>query len=479
MSEVLNTFIDFMDDENAPAMYIVGVAGTGKTTSLADILQYCIEQKYVSVTCAYTHKAVGILRSKLPKETDTHIICTLHKYLKKRPTINTTATKIKDVEGNSQVAIPDKVDVLFIDEFSMIGEKDYVDIADLQYANIVKIEAKITELHDLLDTDELDTQEEIAIKKEIDKLKVIIEGDLVTKVVYIGDPNQLPPVKDMQTIVPGGKYCVTLTHIHRQKGDNPLIDTLMKLNDYINDKPAEPLVEHTNFIRNTNIVEGYKKCKTSKIILAYTNACVEELNAKIQGKIKPEQSDEVYTPTIRQLFTVEDIYPTGECDHILNIKGDIVQRHEKFKTLETLESIKEVEFFALMDTEMRLSQRAAVFGHSTYLLKSQELAKIAVDINRKIELKYGNAKEWADKNWADPLAKERAKAWREYLSFKNNVICLDFKHAMTIHKSQGSTYKNVFLDIEDIGKCADQDYKIYLKLLYVAISRASDKVYTS
>lgn len=436
---MIDKFVQFLEDENAPAMYITGVAGTGKTTSLAKLISYCIENRITTVTCAYTHKAVGVLRSKLPKDTNNNVTCTLHKFLKKRPTINDAALKLKEVEGNTQVSIPQQVQVLFVDEFSMIGERDYVDIVDVQY-------------------DE--------------------DANLITKVVYIGDPNQLPPVKDLQTIQPRGKYCIELTEIYRQSGDNPLIDTLMQLNDIINGEEARPLTEHSNFIRETDIIEGYKKCKTSKVILAYTNACVEEINAKIQDRYIPLVGDELFSPTLRTLYTLDAI--DNDCDHVLSIRGELMEKDSKYKTLETLHAIDKVQFFVLTDTNMHTVQRAVVFGHNTYLLKQQELAKKAVHINKQIEDKYGvEAKVWARNNWQEELAKKRSKAWREYLTFKDCVICIDFKHAMTIHKSQGSTYENVYLDMNDIGKCADNDYLLYLKLLYVAISRASDTVYTN
>lgn len=87
--------------------------------------------------------------------------------------------------------------------------------------------------------------------------------------------------------------------------------------------------------------------------------------------------------------------------------------------------------------------------------------------------------QWSKTNYKHELAKKRGDAWKKYLSFKDCVVCVDFPHALTVHKSQGSTYENVFLDMEDLGKCADKDYDLYLRLMYVAVSRASDKVYTN
>ncbi|MGL5567505.1 MAG: ATP-binding domain-containing protein [Plesiomonas sp.] len=50
---------------------------------------------------------------------------------------------------------------------------------------------------------------------------------------------------------------------------------------------------------------------------------------------------------------------------------------------------------------------------------------------------------------------------------------------MTVHKSQGSTYDTVYVDTEDLYRCAAINIKQYLKLMYVALSRASNKVITN
>ena len=45
----------------------------------------------------------------------------------------------------------------------------------------------------------------------------------------------------------------------------------------------------------------------------------------------------------------------------------------------------------------------------------------------------------------------------------------------TIHKSQGSTFEKVFVNLNDIGACPD--WETVARLLYVAITRASQEVY--
>ena len=98
---MISTFKQFLADEQAWDMYITGAAGTGKTTSLAEGVQYCIDQEIPYVVCAYTHKACGILRDKLPQGA---IVRTLHSFLGKRPCINTNATKKEYVNVNTRSA---------------------------------------------------------------------------------------------------------------------------------------------------------------------------------------------------------------------------------------------------------------------------------------------------------------------------------------------------------------------------------------
>lgn len=433
---MINKFIKFLVDEEAAEFYLTGVAGTGKTTNLSELVEYCLTNNIDHVVSAYTHKACGVLSSKLPKKA---VVCTLHSFLAKRPGVNSNANKLEHVDVSSQFDIPDETKVLFIDEFSMVGERDFVTIADLQY-------------------DE--------------------DGNIKTKVVYIGDPNQLPPVKDMAVIEPKGDYWVKLTKVHRQASDNQLIDNLLALNDYINGEEAVPLVEHDNLVRGVDIVKLYKNCNTTKLMLAYTNAKVEELNAEVQGRTVPLVGDIVFSPTNRKEYTLVEV--VDKIGGIVTINGDLLELGTKYKTLETLHEIPEVKFYTVVDIIGNEAPLACVFGHAAFLQVQQQLANEAVKINKEILTKYNiDAKEWSKNNWSDPLAKARGKAWGKYLAFKSVVHCLDFNHAMTVHKSQGSTYENVFIDTEDLSKCANKDYTMYLKLLYVAISRASSTVYTN
>lgn len=450
MSELLTNFKGFMADEEYWDMTIKGPAGTGKTTKLRELIEYCTANDINYICCAYTHKACGILRTKLPEGA---VVATLHSFLKKRPSLNTNATKKQHVQVNTQMGAPDRPVVMFVDEYSMVGEKDGIDIRAEQ------------------DPD--------------------YEGKPALKVVYIGDKNQLDSVGDMPFDPDPSPYDITLTKIYRQASDSLLHEPLGQLVKMIEGAPLAPLKANADFVRGINIVEHVRDVieeaarydvedHLNHVVLAYTNQRVEELNREIECCDSPYEGCRVFSPTTKQFYTFVDwVDKPAYIDTPFN--GEL-HLNSKYQTLEYLVKSKICRFAELqLEGEDYTIIAAVVFGHYQYKLKDDELKNAATASNQAIERKHRGFKAaaWAKNNSTDKLARDRAKAWRDLLSFNDCVMCLDFTHAMTVHKSQGSTYDIVYLDTEDIYKAAKSGTQNYLKLMYVGVSRAAKKVFTN
>lgn len=440
----VDTFKNFMADEKAWNMYVTGAAGTGKTTDLAHSVQYCIDENIPYVVCAFTHKACEILRSKLPNNV---LVVTLHSFLKKRPSINQDATSTAHVNVSikvgEQTIIPK---VVFIDEYSMVGEKDWLDLGEMQDSNY--------------------------------------DGIPEMKVCWLGDPHQLPPVGDVACVKPEGDYQVFLTKIYRN--DNPLQIPLTALISYMGGEEPKPLDSVPEYFeRGLNIIEEYCSSKHESIILAYTNERVEEINESIHhkftGRREVESGDTVFSPQTRQQYTFIRWLPGPEVTYIDMSWTDQLHLGSKYHTLEHLINTDLCEFAELEDEDGEIVIHAVIFGHYQYKIKTSELQNEAVEANRAIEDEYKGYKAsgWSRANPTHPMARKRAKAWRDCLSFKDCVLCLDFPYAMTVHKSQGSTYPSVYLDMDDISKVASRDFSMYLRLAYVGISRAQYYVGTN
>jgi len=408
-------FEAFMGDAEALDMYITGAAGTGKTHGLATHVNYCITHDINYVVCAYTHRACNVLRDKLPHNAK---VCTLHSYLKKRPTINEHAVKEKHIETSKQQGQASDKTVIFVDEYSIVGERDVMSLRDL---------------------------------------------DPTPKIVWIGDPHQLPPVDDAESVRPYGEYQQVLTKRWRTGDDSPLQDPLDQLISFIEGAEPAALIENDKLIRGCDIVDAYKQNPT--VILAFTNRRVQDLNSEVQGYTTPVEGDTVFCPTNRETYTFKPA--TGTPQSITVPGNNTLRLGSKYKTLEYLAR----QGYSFTDT------LCYVFGHQEYNEQKKKLMRAAAAANQAIP--SDKPTEWARANSKTKLAKDRATAWRAFLAFNNNVVCLDFAHAMTVHKSQGSTYHTVYVDTDDIGVAANIDYTLYLKLMYVAISRASCSVITN
>ncbi len=439
---MISEFKTFLDDSKSQSMYITGAAGTGKTHSLNELVSYCIDANISYIVCAFTHKACRVLANELPISSN---ILTLHKYLKKRPVVNSNAIKIRHIETSIQQGQPDKKSIMFLDEFSMVGEKDYMDIIALQ------------------------------------------DSDNKMKVVYIGDLNQLPPVGDRQTINPSLPYWVKLVHLYRT--DKPgLLSVLNNLVRYIQGETPKHLKPNDSFMRTDTLglvsaFVNHHKVGHDVIMLAYTNARVEELNCGIHKTL--EEGDNLrFSPTLHKYIrTIGSIFENSEVNEItLAYNEDTLASNSKYQTLEHLKTMKDIMFVEFADAEdSKISNiYACIHGHYQHKAALNEYKHLAVEANKAIRDKYGiKANIWAKENKGTKLAKKRSKAWKDYLTFKECVICIDYPYVTTVHKSQGSTYDYVCIDTNNIAICAEHNYKLYLKLLYVAISRASIGVYTN
>jgi hypothetical protein len=446
-TNMLDCFKDFIKSDNSYDMYVTGRAGTGKTTELYHTVQYCIDNNISYIVCAFTHDACRILRSKLPQGAN---VSTFHSFLKKRPTVNSEATEAKRITTNVVMALSEKYQVCIVDEYSQIGERDRMDLQLLQ-----------------------ETEE------EYDEDDNLIKCEVGLRVMWIGDMHQLPPVGDAAAVFPQGPFQVKLNKQYRLTKDNPLAEPINQVVSFIEGKKPEPLTTSEHFVRGIDIKQGYIDCEKDKILLAFTNKHVQKLNAEIQGRVEPEPGDLLFCPTLRETFTYIADVPSYLVHSLTTCTREVLKLGSKYKTLEFLIGTQ-YKFCEVEDVEGEIHVLCYVFGHGDYQAEDKVLKSAAAGSNKAIVDKHKTkASDWAKENSGSSLASARAIAWKRFLAFDQNVVCLDFAHAKTVHKSQGSTYHSVFLDTEDLGIAADFNYTLYLKLMYVGMSRASHYVYTN
>ena len=70
---------------------------------------------------------------------------------------------------------------------------------------------------------------------------------------------------------------------------------------------------------------------------------------------------------------------------------------------------------------------------------------------------------------------DKKGSWTPYFSFKNRFAWFKYMYAITVHRSQGSTFKNVFVVNADLDKLR-WNHMERNKLKYVAFTRASHRL---
>jgi exodeoxyribonuclease-5 len=271
-------------------------------------------------------------------------------------------------------------------------------------------------------------------------LSIIREMTVDCKLVFIGDPYQLAPV--FETTIPAFTQVtkqVKLTEIQRQAKGNPIIELGDKLRKAVQTGvfpkletvgDAITVLDGAEFQERINNNYSQAKSSDEHKILAWTNDRVHDYNDYVRERLVASND-----------FLVGETLVTN--NPILDKKGRPI-----FSTDSEAEvtAIEEAESMGVQGWNIQLDHQVTVF-----------LAKDPKEVKRIMK---HLARE----------AKLDSSQWKNYFAAKDAFADLRPVHASTVHKSQGSTYNRVFVDLADIGR--NNRPEEVARLLYVAITRA-------
>jgi hypothetical protein len=273
-------------------------------------------------------------------------------------------------------------------------------------------------------------------------------------IIYTGDDKQINPVGEPFSPVFHRNYpIVRLTEIIRQGAGNPIIDLSNDLDmiyfkepNMINGKGYTYSNAKHVLIDNLAEVNGTDEMK----YLAFTNSAVDEMNKLVRqkryGNPNKIEKDEtiVFNSPFGNFYTNQEIkVETVETvtDYIL-VPSNTTRYDKDNIPISNTDRIK-VKYYRINDRINVLHEQ------SEYIFK-----KILDGI-----IFYCSKHGWD---------------WRGKFYFAEQFADIKYNHAITVHKSQGSTYKEAILNIGDILICRDINERT--RLLYTGITRASDVV---
>jgi hypothetical protein len=427
---IFNRIKDFIESPTKEVARLTGAAGTGKTHLIKVLLEYLTEIKYSWCVACPTNKAAKNIMKQIPNgESKIYTIASL---LGQKPELN---PETGEEEFNYLSVNNDKfkdLKILILDEYSMVTEVQWLELT-----------------------------------KQREELNI--------KILAVGDDKQLPPIEDSKSGISVVAICdvdedLRLTEVVRYTGDLLRIaDTIRKegitsehswqtsKDNSIRVIPyAGWLMELQSIMRS----EDFANDPNTARALAWRNVTIDQINSQIRGyrwghevakqnEYHPGELLTLRKPVIRLKdlqrgyeVTNEIVIATNSTEYILikspKLKEDL-KYHLKYWKL-TVEEVNGKK----CPTPLRVLAKEDVKTHRQLTSDAFKKAKI-------------------DKQYANAF----------YLSkFFDAVV---YGYALTVHRAQGSTINNVFLDWKDISK----NRKDLTRMTYTALTRASENVYIS
>lgn len=375
------------------AFVIAGPAGTGKTALIKEAIKEYEKvselQKILDVSfkpyewafTATTNKAVTVLGEALNK-----IAFTIHSFLGMRITHEFSSKGIVPTLS-SGVAL-DHPYILVIDEASFIDSR---------------------------------------------MLKSIMEMTPGSKIIFLGDPAQLPPVKESYSpVFKAGFPTANLVELVRQRDSQSLQNLCSSFRDAALNNTSLPKVYLSPEIChmpqeefNKALLQEFSRSSwqpSESRVLCWRNEQVKKYNDLIQSHING-------APIFKA--------------------GDWVVLNEAVKGIGT--DFLHVVTDACSCVQENVPGQTVIFSDFALFVPNniKDKQKVISDFTAKKD--FYKAKSIAN-TWADlrPL------------------------YASTVNKAQGSTFDKVFIDLNDLSRC--KQWSVLSKLLYVAISRASSQI---
>ncbi len=422
---------------------LLGFAGSGKTLLLQGWLKKLRDSGYDKpiVFTAPTNKAVNVLQSMVDRWQLGIDCITCAKLLALRPKIDFKTGKEYFEKAYGEDSQIDAYSIVVIDEASMVSS------ADAHHAGLWEL---LTE-----------------------------EAGMFTKLLFVGDYAQLPPVGE-----PISKVFLSipepsqLTEVKRYQGEIANVATDLRENlsrksepffeTAYGDDPSKGFFVLTNKSWQENIIKAFKSEASLSDpnfarCLAWTNKRVAAINDAIRWEIRGKDAPR---------------FVVGE----RLLATDHHSKKDGWGNVRTL-------FNTSQEMEVIEAYEGTLQGWQVWFLTVQlfdrEGTRIVIPVLHEEDARRFETHQKGIKSEAK--AGNTAK-WREYYDLHKTFAWVDYAYAMTVHKSQGSTFQNVFVDVPDILKDKQRNTFTWPdgrkeliwernQLLYVALTRASHRVF--
>lgn len=439
--DLLQTFIE---DRDSQIFILKGYAGTGKTTLVSCLVEWLRSKGIMPKIMAPTGRAAKVLNAKIKGCEAT----TIHKRI-----YNFEGIQYNEKDNVLKYKFPilteESRGIYIIDEASMISSKKQ-EHEIFQFGTGVLIDDLLTYARPLFGG----------------------------KIIFVGDPAQLPPVGDNHSAALDEDFfsaanmkvsSYILTDVIRQSKESLILSNATKIRDMLKSDERNTLVMEKEDGEVTDIdsqkaVENFCREGDNKAaIVCYSNRQAAEYNKAVRGILHPGKEDLVVGDKLmivcnnyyndQILMNGEIITVTNVSDTLIHQSAPVYTEKGRFKERKIIElSFRQITF------ETGDGQIISQYILDS-LLKSPS-ASLGID---EMKALYINLKMRVGPNVKDVLKSD------PYY----NALQVKYGYAFTCHKAQGGEWNDVYVDFLNRSGLNDD----CLRWKYTAVTRAKQRLY--
>ena len=451
--QVLNKIKAFLDSD-IPVFILKGYAGTGKTTMIRTIIEEIKNREKEPILMAPTGRAARVLETKNSWEAST-----IHRCIYELDTIETKegSDDIRFIFPLKNLEDRAKDHICIIDESSMIGTREVEnELFEFGTGSLLK---------DLL---------------------TFVAPNRGGKIIFVGDPMQLPPVGDNVSNALDEKFfegigikamVAELTDVVRQGAGSAILSNAMKVraliesqqrNNLVFDRNVDEVIDMEGYNMPSQLLTLYPKPEIGQsVIITYSNRQARDYNYAVRELLYPNQKQIVVGDILQ---VVSNNYKldvmNGDFVKIVAINGDTEYQSAPVYLNIGGERIQHKITLAFKNVRIRLDDNQE---------KTCKIVESMLD-DAEPNLTFAQIQAlYINFCMRYPQLKRGSQLFKEYLKADPyfNALRVKYGYAITGHKSQGGEWNTVFVDYTGrTGLNTD-----CLRWTYTVTTRASHTLY--
>ncbi|MEL6912551.1 MAG: AAA family ATPase [Cyanobacteria bacterium J06598_4] len=396
-----------------------GYAGTGKSFLICHLIEWLDDCGFEFAIAAPTNKAAKSLMQVGSSVGINIDVKTVAQLLGQQPELNEeTGEEEFTSSGNAEF---DDYDVMIVDEFSMINRSNFEEIVQ-------------------------------AIASTID-----------TKVIFVGDEAQLPPVKEKQPMVAISEAIedtAVLDQVVRYEGEIAVVAEQIRSQEQFTRRMypfqtsedqtivCQPRQEWLETVTEYFQADERQTNPDFARLLVWRNKTAGNANRYVRSRLWGKDAP-IFVPGDR-LIARKPLFRIRPGQRGKNKWGVLINNSEECSVIE-------------QPTIKQLSFDKVAYQYRSVPVKTDA----GFEVNLSVLTEQGE--RLRDEMIQDYVAK---KQWNKYFDLSRTFDDVTYAYSLTVHKAQGSSIDYVFLDTEDMQGCPDLQ-----KMLYTALTRAKRRVY--